>query len=273
MLKSALLSLLKLHRLFMNRSGWKQRLALIPRIPGMPKNIPSLELPGFQLSYPDERTFRQMFDQIFIWREYAFKSERECPFIIDCGSNIGLSILFFNREYPRSRIIGFEPDVEIFSYLCSNIQRNNLGNIEIHNSAVYDRAGTIDFYSDLDRKTFVGMSATRRLAEKDMRLKTTTVNSVLLSEYVTGPVDLLKMDIEGVELKIIRELQEKDKLGLIRQCFIEYHYNPSNPDNNFCELLRIIESSGLKYIIHGAHRPPYYQYRDRAYNSMIYAYR
>jgi len=256
-----------------NRDSVSSKLALLVSFPMLLRNIQSLELPGYHLSYPDDKTFKGLFDQIFIWQEYAFKTDSETPLIIDCGSNIGLSIIFFKREYPLSRIIGFEPDAESFGFLKDNIKRNNLSNIEIHNSAVYDVAGMIDFYSDLDRKSFVGMSVTRRLAEKNLRLKVTKVPSVLLSEYFSEPVDLLKMDIEGAELKVIRELHHKHKLRLVKQMFIEYHHNTTNPDNSLGELLSIVELENFQYIIHSAYKPPYYKYQKKAYSFMIYAYR
>jgi FkbM family methyltransferase len=256
-----------------NRDSVSSKLAVIVSFPKLFRNIHSLELPGYELSYPDDKTFKGLFDQIFIWQEYAFETDSETPLIIDCGSNIGLSIIFFKREYPRSRIIGFEPDAESFGFLKDNIERNNLSNIEIHNSAVYDVAGMIDFYSDLDRKSFVGMSVTKRLTEKNLRLKVTKVPSVLLSEYFSQPVDLLKMDIEGAELKVIRELHDKQKLCFVKQMFIEYHYNTTNPDNSLGELLGIMELEDFQYIIHSAYKPPYYKYQKKAYSFMIYAYR
>jgi len=239
----------------------------------MIRNIQSLELPDYVLSYPDEKTFKGLFDQIFIWREYATKIHSETPLIIDCGSNIGLSVIFFKREYPLSRIIGFEPDAESFGFLKENIQRNKLSNIKIYNSAVYDVAGTINFYSDLDRKSFVGMSATKRLTEKNLRLKVSKVPSVLLSDYFLEPVDLLKMDIEGSELKVIRELHYKRKLCFVNQMFIEYHHDMTNSDNSLGELLSILELEEFQYIFNSLYTPPYHKYQQKAYSFLIYAYR
>ena len=273
MSKSIISFLSKTRKMFRNRNSIRGKLALLVSFPMLLKNIQSLELPGYQLSYPDEKTFKGLFDQMFIWREYAFKAESETPLIIDCGSNIGLSVIFFKREYPLSRIIAFEPDSKTFGFLKENIERNNLRNIEIHNSAVYDITGMIDFYSDLDRKSFVGMSVTKRLREKNLRLDTNKVQSVLLSDYLSEPVDLLKMDIEGAELKVIRELKHKNKLCLIRQMFIEYHYNLTNPENSLGELLSILELEKFQYIIHSGYVPPYYLHQQKPYSFMIYAYK
>jgi tRNA1(Val) A37 N6-methylase TrmN6 len=44
---------------------------------------------------------------------YNFKPSKEKPTIIDCGSNIGTSLLYFSKHYLAAKIIGFEADDEI----------------------------------------------------------------------------------------------------------------------------------------------------------------
>jgi FkbM family methyltransferase len=39
------------------------------------------------------------------------------PYIIDAGANIGLSIIYFKKKYPNSKIVAFEPDKLIFNIL------------------------------------------------------------------------------------------------------------------------------------------------------------
>ena len=64
-----------------------------------------------------------LFSMIEIFKEniYFFEANNEKPLIIDCGSYIGTSILFFKIHYPDSRIISFEPDEENFKILSDNI--------------------------------------------------------------------------------------------------------------------------------------------------------
>lgn len=46
--------------------------------------------------------------EIFAAKNYAFKTTNPTPFIIDCGSNIGVSIVFFKYLYPQAHILSFE---------------------------------------------------------------------------------------------------------------------------------------------------------------------
>ena len=57
-----------------------------------------------------------LYEDIFINRVYEFEASRPDPRIIDCGSNIGMSVLYFKHVYPEARIVGFEPDPTIMTF-------------------------------------------------------------------------------------------------------------------------------------------------------------
>ena len=42
--------------------------------------------------------------------------------IIDCGANIGISLIYLKMVLPQSKIIAFEPDPFLFDYLTRNIK-------------------------------------------------------------------------------------------------------------------------------------------------------
>ncbi len=57
------------------------------------------------------------FDEIITQEIYRFKADTDAPLILDCGANIGLSALYFQRLYPKARIMAFEPDTHNFELL------------------------------------------------------------------------------------------------------------------------------------------------------------
>src|SRR5436309_1804523 len=69
-----------------------------------------IQLMGYSISYFNVNQLRYLFAEIFINGSYLFHTDRSRPLILDCGSNIGMSILFFKKLYPEARIIGFEAD-------------------------------------------------------------------------------------------------------------------------------------------------------------------
>ena len=56
---------------------------------------------------------------------------------------------------------------------------------------------------------------------------TVRVPAVRLSRYVTKPVDFLKLDVEGSELPVLRDLVSSGTIAQIRQMVIEFHHHMS----------------------------------------------
>lgn len=76
---------------------------------------------GKEIKITDSFWHLHSLNELFLDEVYRFNSNNNNPKIIDCGSNIGLSIIFFKRMYPNSEIIAFEPDNEIFNILKYNL--------------------------------------------------------------------------------------------------------------------------------------------------------
>lgn len=84
---------------------------------------------GYTVKFNDGPNLYILYKDIFVYRIYHFDAARPDPLILDCGSNIGMSILYFKQRYPRARIIGFEPDPDIIPFLESNITGNKLQDV------------------------------------------------------------------------------------------------------------------------------------------------
>jgi len=50
---------------------------------------------NFNITFFTYYDLQHLFYEIFVREIYAFKAQTSTPFIIDCGSNIGMSILYF----------------------------------------------------------------------------------------------------------------------------------------------------------------------------------
>src|ERR1022692_4839219 len=102
----------------------------LSRIRQLPRYIPfETYLLGNSLKGVDSASFIFSYDEIFKNEIYKFISKSDCPIIVDCGSNIGLSLIYFKQLYPNSSIIAFEPDPKIFQAMTSNIKSFGLNNI------------------------------------------------------------------------------------------------------------------------------------------------
>lgn len=158
--------------------------------------------------------------EIFVQNDYYFKHKSKSPFIIDCGSNIGLTSIYLKNFYPDAKILAFEPSSKNFECLNKNIKSNNISGITAINKALYDKKSKILMHGDSE-----GICS---ISDQTIKNKNEYVETTLLSDYISQTVDLLKIDVEGSEYKIIEDLHNNKKLNFIEKIIMECHLNPEN---------------------------------------------
>lgn len=225
------------------------------------------KITGFKVKFLDYPALSYLFHEIFLGHEYYFVAGSDGPHIIDCGSNIGMSVLYFKMLYPKARIEAFEPGNETYSCLEENVRNNFPDSVVTHKAALSNREGTIDFYYDPDNPGSLLMSTRKERMPKEKQ----QVNANLLSKYVKEKVDLLKIDIEGAELEVVKELIDAGKLGLVEQMVIEYHHHIRGEADVFSGMLNLLEDAGFGYQIEGHLGRPLR--REQVQDILIYAYR
>ena len=203
---------------------------------------------GFRMRYLEAEWMRYLYREVFAEREYWFTTDNTRPVILDCGSNIGMAILFFKALYPDARITAFEPAPWACAAIEDTIQANELRDVTLHNAALAETEGTLELFHDPSHPGSAVMSVFR----ERMPGETVRVPAVRLSNYVTGPVDFLKLDVEGSELPVLRDLVASGTLGQISQMVIEFHHHMSPTVDNLSECLSILESNGFGYQLSSA---------------------
>jgi len=192
------------------------------------------------------------FQIIFLGREYRFNPQTPRPRIVDCGSNIGLSILFFKREFPESIVLAFEPDPAAFAMLSHNVEQNALRGVEVHNLALAGAAGSRDLYSDPERP---GSTATSLFAECGFGERR-AVSCARLSDFICDDIDFLKLDIEGAELEVIEDLVRSGKIQRVHQMVIEYHPVLFPARDGYSWLCETLRNNGFAVEIRSGSYPP-----------------
>ena len=228
----------------------------------------SANIVGFEVKFLDYANLSYLYTEIFLKNDYYFNAENDNPYIIDCGSNIGMSVLYFKMLYPKSRISAFEPWEEAFICLEKNVKNNNLLNsVTVHKAALSNSKGTVDFYCDPDNLGSLTMSTKQERMPKQKR----SVEAMILSEHINEEVDFLKIDIEGAELEVIEELSNAGKLRHVKQMAIEYHHHVMNESDVFSRMLRVLEDAGFGYQIESRLGRPLK--RKLFQDILVYAYR
>ena len=238
-----------------------------PRTP--PDGLRRTRILGMDVAFFDHYWLVEMYEEIFLRRQYAFESSRERPLIVDVGSNIGLAILFFKRLFPGATVIGFEPDPEAFRLLERNVGENRLQNVRLLNEAVYDGAGWVELYGDPAMPGSPQHSIRRgRVAGTSRRVPATR-----LSDHLTEPVDFLKLDVEGAETAVIDELERSGKLGLVDRMAIEYHHHVEAEEDLLGRLLTTLERNGFGYQLEARMARAPGAGRGEFQNVLVHAYR
>jgi FkbM family methyltransferase len=198
----------------------RARQAEFERLSQMPRYTPTTTtLLGVPIDIVDATSFLWTLPDIFDRGMLAFRASSSTPVIIDGGANIGLATLFFKRLYPQSRITVFEPDAEIFTVLRRNLLTWGYPDVVCHCAALAAADGVARFNSE--------RADSGRIVDATTTDGTVPIRTLRLSSFLTEPVDMLKLDIEGAEVDVLEECV--NHLHLVRQVYISYHSFKQRP--------------------------------------------
>lgn len=121
--------------------------------------------------------------------------------VIEVGANIGAHTVGLARLVgPQGRVLAFEPQRLLFQTLCANVALNSIENVDCFWAAVGAQEGFIDVPDLNPRKEYNFGGVTLLGAQGGRR-----VTCLTLDQYVTLPkVDLIKIDVEGMEADVLR---------------------------------------------------------------------
>ena len=125
---------------------------------------------------------------------------------VDVGAHIGyFATVFANAVGAEGAVYAFEPDPDNFVILERNKALNRFGQMSCQPLAVSDRAATMPLYRSLSNMW--GSS----LHSKSMHSTHVTVEAAPLDQLLEveqGPIRLIKIDVEGAELDVLRGMTE-----------------------------------------------------------------
>ena len=257
------------------------KLKRIPKLHDVLNNFPQVVQDGkpfrfweHDVEYIDRKALWIQINELLLREEYYFSDDREAAHrIIDCGANIGLALLFFKSLYPNSKILGFEPNKECFKVAQNNIKNNGLKDVVLLNAAVSDKEGRQKLF--IDERDSMAASLSKRDAYAERPGSVATVKAVKLSSYLDEKVDLLKLDIEGSEAIVLKEVGSK--LKSVKYLFCEYHFDEGNQENSLRDIIDILDDQKFDYQIaksvwyseHSEYRP--FNFVGKRYSGIIYA--
>jgi FkbM family methyltransferase len=150
----------------------------------------------------------QTLSEVFCRRDYQSKSGTKV--IVDIGANIGLSTAYLLCEHPDARSYVYEPVPMNITKLRTNVSVFS-SRVRINECAVGTSSGTILFSTEVTGR--YGAIKSTLTDGEDYRTISVEVRDVneIISEILdeNGHIDLMKIDIEGLEQEVIRSIDSK----------------------------------------------------------------
>jgi FkbM family methyltransferase len=159
----------------------------------------------------------QTINEVFCRRDYPVSTS--ALRIVDVGANIGISAMYFLTQAPNAFVYLFEP-------LPANIERlkENLkpfeGRYRLFPMAVFNRSGTVEFHTEpIGRYSQIATSEHQTDRQACIEVECRHISEALreIIEEAQGGIDLLKIDIEGLEEVVIEaiDIDLASSIGMI----------------------------------------------------------
>lgn len=202
-----------------------------------------LSIEGFRVFCQNREEAFTIRHEIFSAHSYYFETENPEPVILDIGAHIGLATLYFKKLYPHSHITAVEPHPTSFAILKKNSTENMLTSVNLHQAALVDdsvKRPKLTLHNDLSGTWLSTTGVVHNAWNGEQPTTEMLVPTLTLDSLISGPIDLLKMDIEGAEQKVLMAAQSG--LKQVKEFFIEFH--PHAGQN--LEVLRVfLEENGF----------------------------
>lgn len=193
------------------------------------------------------------------------------PTLFDVGANVGNYTKLLQKYFPTARIFSFEPSHETFETLRKNCPPP----VHAVNLALSDRPAKSILYSHSGNSTIASLYQ-RKLSGKHSLDKTEeitvdTVDNFCAKNKVIS-IDLLKLDIEGNELKCLKGAERMLSEGNIR--FVQFEFGGCNIDSRtfFRDFYNLLKDKYFIYRImqHGLYEMNQYRETDELFTTTNY---
>ncbi len=177
-------------------------------------------------------------DTIPVFVELARRSTR----FLDIGANTGVYTLLACAVNPSVRVTAFEPVPQVFEILCKNIAVNRWQDrCQTRNEAVSSWVGLTAFHvpqGDVPTSASLHTRGFRGISGRLIDVSVTTVDAVCAEHEA---VDLVKIDVEGFEDRVLEGMQRvlaNSRPAVILEC---------NPDGPFRVIQGLLGHFGYRF--------------------------
>ncbi len=185
--------------------------------------------------------------------------------VLDIGANIGLHSIYFAQIAREGYIFSIEPSQETFRLLLHNV--DGIDNIVPINIGAADQTGIADFFVATD-DAYSSLKDTKRKDIKQKKKILCLRLDDLFMKINLEHVDFIKIDVEGLEKKVLDGLQETiSKYNPVIFCEI---YQGTNSNEDPEKTVQFIVAKGYDaFVFDGQKLVPFEKHDDRFYNYLF----
>ena len=134
--------------------------------------------------------------------DFIEKNFSENGVLLDVGANIGLMSIYTASKFPLAKVLAYEAHPDTYQILKDNIALNHLSNIATYQVAAGAHVGSVQIFDN--------WSVNRGGASikyGDPGSSGTNVDMVVLDEELEVEPTMIKIDVEGAELDVLKGLK------------------------------------------------------------------
>lgn len=174
-------------------NNFKQHLGIAPVF------FRDVKINSYSDSVHESQTYLSEFDDEFMMFFLYEKLIQKNSICVDIGANVGLHSCVLSKLCPEGKVMSFEPSDSCILRLKENVEINNVKNIELIKEVLFSEKKQVNFNFNKDNFNKGVGSITND------RNNTSVIVSSTLDDIVGNTkIDLIKIDVEGSELEVLK---------------------------------------------------------------------
>jgi len=185
---------------------------------------------------------------------YKCNIRRDIKVFFDIGANIGNVTLSAYRSFPFAQIHSFEPVRTTYQKLCKNVE-NYRERITTYNFGFFNVSKTLDIHITTfhGANSILNQSPNYKIVHPHIKeigtenIELRTIDSFMSNKNI-DKIDIIKIDVEGVEKEVIEGGQETFK-NKVNNVFIELSLLRRNQEPEYwVEICKLLYNLGFVLI-------------------------